>query len=181
LPGNQAELSNYDFMDTAMTKPAKKIKKAPSEGLGGVAVLKPRKLTAKRKKLIKGIAEGKTQRQAAKEAGLNECHASTILKEPQVIATIQSLMAKHGLDDDSLLIAHKELINATKVVSAVGNKDAGASTVDFIDVPDFQARAKGIEMAYKLKGAFVDKKEVTFPEGLSISVAFVDPHKQGKK
>jgi hypothetical protein len=64
------------------------------------------------------------------------------------------------------------MIQATKVVSAIGGKDADAGSVDFIDVPDWQARGKGLEMAYKLTGAFIEKKEITFPEGLNIKVSF---------
>lgn len=128
---------------------------------------KPRKtkLTDKQRKLIKGVAEGKTQKEAAKSAGLSEAHASVCLNMPKVQETLQQMMAKHGLDDASLLNAHRELISATKVISAVNGTDANNKTMDFIDVPDFQARAKGLEMAYKLKGAFIEKKEITGKDG----------------
>jgi hypothetical protein len=126
---------------------------------------KPVKLTAKQRKLIKGIADGKTQRAAAKSAGITEQHACELLKKPEILETIQQLMSKHGLDDVSLLKKHSELLDATKTVSAVSGRDAGADSVDFVDVPDWQARAKGLEMAYKLKGAFTEKREVTGKDG----------------
>lgn len=123
------------------------------------AATKPKKLTAKQRKIVKAVAEGKTQRQAAKIANASETYVSGVLKKPEVIETLQEMMQKHGLDDASLLSVHAEMLQATKVVSAIGGKDAGAGSVDFIDVPDWQARGKGLEMAYKLKGAFVDKVE----------------------
>jgi hypothetical protein len=140
---------------------------------------KKRKLTPKVRKIVKAVAEGKTQREAAKIADASETYVSEVLKKTEVIETIQSLMAKHGLDDASILRAHSEMMQATKVVSAIGGKDAGAGSVDFIDVPDWQARGKAIEMGYKLKGAFVEKKEVTFPEGLSIEVSYRGTNDKG--
>ena len=119
---------------------------------------KPLKLTTKQRLLIKGVADGKTQKAAAKAAGVSETYASGVLKKPEVVATIQNLMAKHGLDDSSLLKKHAELLEACKTVSTVSGKDAGSDSVDFVDVPDWQARAKGLEMAYKLKGSFAPEK-----------------------
>lgn len=120
------------------------------------------KLTAKQKKLVKGIAEGKTQKEAAKAAGLHETYACNVLKEPKVKASLHELMEKAGLTDELILKTHVEMIEATKVISAVSGSNANAGTMDFVDVPDWQARAKGIEMAYKLKGSFApEKREIT--------------------
>lgn len=142
---------------------------------------KPRPLTTKQRKLIKGIAEGKTQKKAAIDAGYSaksaESIASQELNKTTVKATLLELMEKHGLDDESLLRTHAEMIQATKVVSAIGGKDAGAGSVDFIDVPDWQARGKGLEMAYKITGKFIEKKEVTFPDGIKLNVSFVSCQK----
>lgn len=140
-------------------------------------VEKPKKLTIKQRKLVKGIADGKTQRAAAQSAGMTEQHACECLKKPEVLATIQDLMSKHGLDDVSLLKRHADLIAATKPISIVGT---GADATESADVPDWQARAKGLEMAYKLKGAFVDKVSLQNPDGsaLSLSVCFVSPPKE---
>ena len=123
------------------------------------------KQTPKQRKLINGIVAGKKQKEAAKAAGVTETYASQVLNKPQFQETIQQLMSKHGLDDVSLLKKHAELLDATKTVSAVSGRDAGADSVDFVDVPDWQARAKGLEMAYKLKGAFTEKREITGKDG----------------
>lgn len=127
---------------------------------------KAKKLTSKQRKIVKAVSEGKTQRQAAKIADASETYVSEILKKPEVIETLNEMMKKHGLDDASLLSVHAEMIQATKVISAIGGKDAGASSVDFIDVPDWQARAKGLEMAYRMKGAFIDKQEIKHSGGI---------------
>lgn len=132
-------------------------------------------LTQKQRKLVKGMVAGKPQGEAAKAAGLNESYASQVLKTPKLKLAIADLMDKVGLSDDKLLEKHKQLLEAQKVVSAVGGKDAGAGSVDFIEVPDHPVQAKALEMAYKLKGKFVEKQEVTFPEGLSVTVKFKSP------
>jgi hypothetical protein len=161
--------------DAGQSKRAAK-KTPPAANLEGKKKARP--LTIKQKKLVKGVVAGKTQKQAAIDAGYSPKHAESAasheLNKAQVKATLQSLMAKHGLDDASLLKVHADMIQATKVVSAVGGKDADSKTMDFIDVPDWQARGKGLEMAYKLAGAFVEKKEHTFPEGFALEVVFGD-------
>lgn len=125
------------------------------------------KLTGKQRKLIKGIAAGKSQRQAAKAAGMDSTYASKVLKKPQVSATLQALMEKSGLGDKRLLAVHNEMLEASKTISVIPKKgetegrDATGSSVEFVDVPDWQARGKALEMGYKLKGAFIEKVEVS--------------------
>lgn len=102
------------------------------------------KLTNKQRKIVKAVGSGKTQREAAKIAEVSETYVSEVLKKPEVIESLQNMMAKHGLDDESILKAHAEMIKATRG-----------------EEPDWAARGKGIEMAYKLKGAFTEKTELT--------------------
>jgi len=131
---------------------------------------RPRPLTVKQRKLVKGIVDGKTQKQAAKAAGLNESYASQILNEPKVKATLQDLMEHMGLSDGHLLKAHAEMIQATKAVSVIGGKGAESGSVEFVDVPDWQARGKGLEMAYKLKGAFSETVKVDVTDDLATAI-----------
>lgn len=137
-------------------------------------LIKKAKLTDKQRKLIKGVAEGKTQKQAAIDAGYSpKCAdeiASQQLNKDSVKASLQDLMEHMGLSDGALLIKHRELLNAQKQLSGV--KDANSGSVEFIEVPDHAVQCKALEIAYKLKGAFVEKKEVTFPDGISINVNF---------
>ena len=119
-------------------------------------VKKPAKLTTKQRKLIKGVAEGKTQKQAAIDAGYSpnsaESIASQELNKTTVKATLLELMEVHGLDDASLLKVHSEMIQATR-----GEEEA----------PDWQARGKGIEMAYRLKGAFTENVKIEVSDSMA--------------
>jgi hypothetical protein len=119
------------------------------------------KLTGKQRKLIQGIAKGKSQRQAAKAAGMDSTYASKVLKKPQVSATLQDLMEKSGLGNAVLLSKHRELLNASRTVSAISGKEANAGTVDFIEVPDSPVQVKALDLAYKLRGAYIDKVEIS--------------------
>lgn len=133
---------------------------------------KPRPLTTKQRKLIKGIAEGKTQKKAAIDAGYSEKSAESIasqeLNKTQVKATLQDLMEHMGLSDGALLVKHKELLNAQKQLSGV--KDANDGSIEFVEVPDHQVQAKALEMAYKLKGAFVEKIDATVKGEIKINI-----------
>lgn len=118
-----------------------------------------KKLTQRVRKLVKGISEGKRANAAAKDAGLNPKYAYGVLKEPHVKDALAKLMDRVGLSDTKVFQAHAEMLKANRAVSAVTGKDAGAGTVDFIDVPDWQARGKAIDMAHKIKGRYVEKVE----------------------
>ncbi len=110
-------------------------------------------LTTKVRKLIKGKSEGKTTREACKKAGLNEQYACDLLKKPEIKASLQELMDKAGLSDDVLLAKHVELLDAKRS-----------------DKPDYQTQKGALEMAYKLKSAFVEKKEITGADGGPVKV-----------
>lgn len=144
-------------------------------------------LTPKERRLIKGVAEGKSQTQAAKDAGYSKRSAyelgSRALKKVEVRTALDILMDKAGLSDTKVFAAHAELMGANKTVSVIPMKgetegrDASASSVEFVDVPDWQARAKGIDMAHKIKGRYVEKKEISGPNGgpVDVRVSFVPP------
>jgi phage terminase small subunit len=163
---------------TAQTKPKRD---------GGV---QPRKQASKsravvkmrRKQIIKDILAGKTQQEAGISAGFSPKTAadqvSKTLRNPLVQDALQSAMEKIGMDDDYLADHHKQLIEATKVIaanvfvpgSATDLADAGSMTKDFVEVPDFQSKAKGLEMLYKLRGKFTEKHDVNVKRPLTILV-----------
>lgn len=116
------------------------------------------KLTRKQRMLVKGIAAGKTQKQAAKEAGLDRTYASKVLKQPQLTATLAELLERSGLGDMSLLAKLKELLEARKVIAVVTGKDAGMGSVDFI-VPNYTVQARALDFAFRLRGAYQKKVE----------------------
>lgn len=133
---------------------------------------KEAKLTVKQRKLVNGVAEGKTQKQAAIDAGYSEKCAKEIasqeLNKPSLKATLQDLMEHMGLSDGALLIKHRELLNAQKQLSGV--REAGSESVEFVEVPDHVVQCKALEMAYKLKGAFTEKIESTIQTVSSITI-----------
>jgi len=121
-------------------------------------------ITPRKRKLLKGIVDGKTQRQAAIDAGYSpktaDSQASQILKDVKVSASLQDMMDAAGLSNETLLAKHVELLHAKRD-----------------DAPDYQVQFKALEACYKLKSAFVERKEITGANGvpLDLVVNFVDP------
>jgi hypothetical protein len=118
-------------------------------------------LTEKQRKLVINLADGMPKSEAGIAAGYSpESVSSTVaitLKNEKVQESLQNLMEAKGLGTDKLLEVHKEMLQATKVISVVTGKDANGSTMDFIDVPDWSARGQGLNMGYKLKGLYADQ------------------------
>jgi hypothetical protein len=87
-------------------------------------------------------------------------------------------MEKIGMDDAFFAQQHRELILGTKIISATiivpgsGSdlQDAGSMSKDFIEVPDLQAKAKGLEMIYKLTGRFTEKHEHEIKRPLTVVI-----------
>jgi hypothetical protein len=135
----------------------------------------------RRKKIIKAIITGKTNRQAGIDSGLSPKTAATqvtaILKEPETQLTLRTAMEKLGMTDAYLAAHLRQLIGGTKIISAniivtSGSDlaDAGSITRDFIEVPDNQALAKGLEIACKVKGVFSEKREHEIKRPVTILV-----------
>ena len=114
-------------------------------------------LTQKQRRLVQGVASGMTQKASALAAGYSPKNAESIacneLKKTQVRLTLAELMDKAGLSDERLLEVHDKLLGD--------------------DNP--QVRAKALDLAYRLRGSFVDKQEVniTEKETRTIEVRFV--------
>ena len=132
-------------------------------------------LTPRERILIRGVAAGKSLKASATEAGYSaktgRVSAGRALRNITVRTALEKLMDKVGLSDAKVFKAHADLIAANKTVSIVPAKgetegrDATASSVEFVDVPDWQARAKGIDMAHKIKGRYIERHEVSGPGG----------------
>jgi len=126
----------------------------------------------RRKKIIKALAEGKTLKEAGIIGGLSEKTAATQvfqnLQKPTMMNALVSAMEKRGITDDCLSERLHTLLYGKKVIAAnvfapgssTDLADAGSMTKDFVEVDDNVAIAKGIELACKIKGQFVDKHEV---------------------
>jgi len=119
----------------------------------------------RRKKIIKALVEGKTLQQAGEIAGLSpktaHSQVSVILTEPNTKAAFKALLDA-AVPDSDLSAKYRELMNATKVISAMvmagdGMKDAGGMTKDFIEVPDSPTQLRTADSIAKLKGHMVDR------------------------
>lgn len=106
----------------------------------------------------------------------NRNSATALASENLRKLNIGEAMEKYGITDQYLLSKLKEGLDSTRTISAKiimkggGNRDATSQTDDFIDVPDFNARHKYLELALKLKGRLTNKidltsadKEIRFP------------------
>jgi len=118
----------------------------------------------KAKIVAKNLLQGKTKKDALLAAGYKKSTANTQVKRicdhPIVQSELHKLADKLGLTDNKLIKKHVELLDATKTVSTVSGKDAGAGTVDFVDVPDYQTQCKAVDMGYKVKGHYVERHEI---------------------
>jgi len=83
---------------------------------------------------------------------------SRMLRNVKIFDEVEFWLNKLGITDREIAKTIKEGLQATKVISAVStNKDADEKTMDFIDVPDWNARNKTLEMLLKMRGKFIDK------------------------
>lgn len=115
-----------------------------------MATKKP-KLTVKEQKLIKGVAAGKSQTQAAIEAGYSprSAHelASKTLKKVDVQNALHMELEKQGITLDRVIKPISDALDAEKV-HIVGNGDQAMADV----VPDHAIRLKASGMAQTLMG-----------------------------
>jgi hypothetical protein len=95
-------------------------------------------------------------------------------------------LTRAGLGVKAATKTHRELLEATKPVSCTivrksgkdkSAPDADETTTDFIEVPDWAARAKGLDMLYSIHGAYAEKKvKATVDGNLTVKVInFAEP------
>jgi DNA-binding CsgD family transcriptional regulator len=136
---------------------------------------------ARRKIIANALLDGKTTQEAGLLAGLSpktaDSQVSQILRHPQTQDALLAAMAARGMDDDYLAKHHKMLFEATKVISAIviapGGSDltdAGSMTKDYIEVPDYSAMARGLDLAYRLRGLYKDRTEVDLRQPVQIVI-----------
>jgi phage terminase small subunit len=114
---------------------------------------------------------GMTKHNAARSAGYSEATAKSHTKQLEDRLKIADVLERHGLTDNILVLRLSELLKASKVVGYLHNykkvDKGGVEKIspdeivsnEFIDVPDWSARAKGLELALKLKDLLKDKLE----------------------
>lgn len=110
-------------------------------------------LTPKEIKLVKGIAEGKTKRQAALDAyevktpETASSMASEALRKPNVQDALARAFEKYGITIDAAIAPIGKALTATKVVIHGNKEDAFAEVVD-----DIELQLKGHDRVMKLMG-----------------------------
>ena len=165
-----------DSADPKPTKPRGGVQPKKQAPKGKLAV------KMRRKKIIAALVEGKTLKEAGIIGGLSPKTAATqvcaTLQNPIVQNALIHEMEKMGMTDDYLAAHLRQLIEGTKIISAniivTGGSDladGGSMTRDFIEVPDNQALAKGLELACKLKGAFAaEKRDLNLKRPLTVVI-----------
>ena len=107
-----------------------------------------RRLTIKQRKLMKYHLEGHTIKDAAIMAGYSKysayTHGSRVLKRLYECGAVNEWLEILGLSDQCL---------AMKIIEGLDAKKADGT-------PDYAVRYRYIEMALKLRGAFVEKTNV---------------------
>lgn len=118
--------------------------------------------TIKEKKFVKEyIKNGGNATKAAKKVYDTTSYNSSANIGYQNLKKLDfpAILDRAGITDDFIAKTMKEGMEAIKPISAVNGKDAGEASMDFIDVPDWQARLKATELATKAKGHLKDKIE----------------------
>jgi transposase len=116
------------------------------------------KMTPRRIRFAKGLVNGKSQIQAALDAGSPTVNAarrfSYITKrEPEFRDYFARLLKKAGLDEGSLADALARALHATKVAGiAVHKDDKGSKITDKLIVPDFQVQQQAARTGFELHG-----------------------------
>jgi phage terminase small subunit len=136
-------------------------------------------LTIKQRKFLKLYLETGNVSQSALKAGYSLGQSGfENLKKPLVQYAFEMLLEKQGLTDKKLSQVLADGLEAEKVVGYLHQyKKKGKNgkvekiqpdeiiSSEFIDVPDIPTRHKYLETAYKVKGQFKDKVELSAPGG----------------
>lgn len=121
-------------------------------------------------KVIKEItnSNNKTSLEALKKAGVplkksdikrSRDAVGRILRKPAARIAFRAICRRKGINLNYLADHLKDGLEATKTVSAVAtDKQAGAGSVDFVDVPDWSARHKYFQLAIEIENITVDEQ-----------------------
>lgn len=97
--------------------------------------------TIKQQRAAKMVANGGSIAEVMRDAGYSPATARTPQKLTESVAW-PALLEKE-LPDDKLLKVHNELLDATKIVTSPTEPDR--------IMPDYAAKAKGVELGYRVK------------------------------
>ena len=110
-------------------------------------------VNVRQRRFIVGLAEGKTQRQAAVEAGVPaggaDSFAQRTLKDRNFQETFAAMLDRVGLSEERIIRALLESFEATKVV-ATATRDGRVTHV--VEHPDYSVRQRAVQLALDLCG-----------------------------
>lgn len=150
--------------------------KCPRPGCPGLLVKAKQKQLGKTKdqlrirgrKIATELLKGKSQEEALQAAGYSEYSARSqgkeILGNPVIQKGYCEVLEKAGLTDEFAAKTHHTLMTATdEITTPDGTRVLGTR-------PDFNVRARGLDMFYKVRGRYVEKKEISGPDGGPIKI-----------
>jgi hypothetical protein len=111
-------------------------------------------LTVRQRKFAAELAQGKTQRQAAIEAGVPPGGASAFaqraLKSAHFQETFEQMLDRVGLSEQRLAEIHLENTQATKVVAVA--RSISGEVKEIVERPDYSTRQKAVADGWRLRG-----------------------------
>jgi DNA-binding CsgD family transcriptional regulator len=114
-------------------------------------------LTPRQRRFAKGLAEGKTQKQAAIEAAppvsatdnALEQWASRTVRDPKFQKGFEAILAENGLSLAEIARVHRDNLAATKIV-ATASQDGRIT--DVLERPDYATRQRAVSDGYRIHG-----------------------------
>lgn len=124
-------------------------------------------LSVRQRKFAKGLLEGKTQKEAALDAGAPpasaETWASKEVRNPKFLSEFYRMLDLKGLSEEKLAQIHAENLKATKTIVATHE----GRITDQLKVPDYPARQRAVDSGWNLHGRH-KPAEVEQPQGPTI-------------
>lgn len=117
---------------------------------------KKKRLTARERRLFKALAEGKTQKEAAIEAGYAHPRQAATQAIERIKEKAPDLFARHGLDDDAFIDKH--LLPALNAHEKKFFAHEGR-VVDEREVIAWGPRVQTNALVARMKGLIVESKE----------------------
>ena len=112
------------------------------------------------RKIAVSLLKGKTQQEALIDAGYSPAsarNASEILDNPVIREGYCEVLEQAGLTDVFAAKTHKNLMEATTTTQAG-------------EYPDHMARARALDMYYKVRGRYIERKEISGKDGAPIKI-----------
>ena len=126
----------------------------------------------KERKLVQGVLQGKSVRQAAKDAGYAKSTAEVrsygILKRPRVQSLLTDALEQAGITPERLAQVLTDALDATRMIETKNGTR---------EVPDHRIRLDGCEQATRAYGFVPKSQELPEPPppGLSVVINVRDP------